>query len=41
MLKAENFIGRSKEQVEEFILNDVNPILEKYKNLVKDVELNV
>ena len=25
----------------EFILNDVNPILEKYKNLVKDVELNV
>ena len=41
VLKAENFIGRSKEQVEEFILNDVNPILEKYKNLVKDVELNV
>lgn len=41
VLKAENFIGRSKEQVEEFILNDVNPILEKYKNLVKNVELNV
>ena len=41
VLKAENFIGRSKEQVEDFILNDVNPILEKYKNLVKDVELNV
>lgn len=41
VLKAENFIGRSKEQVEEFILNDVNPILEKYKNLVKDVELIV
>ena len=41
VLKAENFIGRSKEQVEEFILNDVNPILEKYKNLVKDVELKV
>ncbi|KPU43882.1 adenylosuccinate lyase [Oxobacter pfennigii] len=42
ILKPENFIGRSKEQVEEFIVNYVNPALDKYKTLQGvDVEINV
>lgn len=42
ILKPENFIGRSPEQVEEFINNDIIPILNKYKELLgKTSTLNV
>ncbi len=41
ILKAENFIGRSKEQVEEFLINDVKPLLNNYKKLINNVDLNV
>ena len=34
ILVAENYTGRSGNQVVEFIENDVNPLLEKYKDLV-------
>lgn len=37
-----NFVGRAPKQVEEFLENDVKPILEKYKNdLGIEVEINV
>ena len=43
MMDPSNFIGRSVQQVEEFISEDVDPILEKNKDLIskKSQELNV
>ena len=42
LLKPEKFVGRSKEQTEEFLKDCVMPILEKYKfDKDNDVEINV
>lgn len=42
ILKPELFTGRSSEQVDEFIKTCVNPILEKYKNILNEkAELTV
>ena len=42
VMKPENFVGRAKEQVEDFLAENVNPIIEKNKNLLGiDVEINV
>ena len=42
-LNPDNLCGRAIHQVEEFISKDVNPILEKYKDLLSDddIEINV
>ncbi|MDO4719656.1 MAG: adenylosuccinate lyase [Peptostreptococcaceae bacterium] len=40
-LAPENFIGRSKEQVEELLREEVYPRLRSYDNLLEDVELKV
>ena len=41
-MKPENFVGRAPKQVEEFIENEVKPIIERYKNeLGMNVEINV
>ncbi len=42
LLNPSNFIGFAPEQTEEFLKQEVNPILEKYKNLIGiDTELKV
>ena len=41
VLKAENYIGRSEKQVEEFINEDVLPILESQNQAQISVEINV
>lgn len=42
ILNPVNFIGRSSEQVEEFISEHINPILEKNKDILNEqVEINV
>lgn len=42
LLKPEKFVGRSKEQTEEFLENCVTPILEKYGSEIgEDVEITV
>ena len=42
ILKPENFVGRAPEQVDEFLGEDVAPILDKYKDsLGIKVEINV
>lgn len=42
IMKPENFVGRAKEQVEDFLADHVNPIIEKNKNLLGvKVEINV
>jgi adenylosuccinate lyase len=42
ILNPVNFIGRSSEQVDEFISEHINPILEKNKNILNEkVEINV
>ena len=42
VLKPENFIGRAKEQTEEFLRDYVSPVLEKYKDVLgEEAELNV
>jgi adenylosuccinate lyase len=41
MLEPSKFIGRSKEQVEEFISEDIDPILQKYDISKDSKELNV
>lgn len=41
ILDSKNFIGRAPEQVDDFIAEEVMPILSKYKNLVSTAELNV
>lgn len=38
LIKPEKFTGRSKEQVETFIKGEVNPKIEKYKHLIKDID---
>ena len=41
-MKPENFVGRAPQQVDEFLRDDVQPILEKYKDdLGLKVEINV
>lgn len=40
-LNPENFIGRSKEQVEELLREEVYPRLRSYDNLLEDIELKV
>lgn len=42
VLKPENFIGRAKEQTEEFLRDYVSPVLEKYKDILgEEAELSV
>ena len=41
VLKPEGLCGRAVHQVEEFIENDVNPVLEKNKDLFKDINVEV
>lgn len=41
LLYPENFIGRAKEQVDEFLREEVYPILDSYENLPEDAELKV
>lgn len=42
ILKPEKFVGRSKEQTEEFLENDVKLVLEKYKGEIgEEVEITV
>ncbi len=42
ILLPENFIGRSKEQVEDFIVKIIKPLLEKNKDIIGiNIELNV
>ncbi len=40
-LNPENLCGRAPKQVEDFIANNVNPILEKYKDLIQNEEMEV
>ena len=41
-MKPENFVGRSPEQVDDFINDVISPILEKNKDLLGvEVEINV
>lgn len=42
IMQPENFVGRASEQTEEFLRNDVSPVLEKYRALLGvSVEINV
>ena len=42
VLKPENFIGRAKEQTEEFLRDYVSPVLDKYKDVLgEEAELSV
>lgn len=42
VLKPENFIGRAKEQTEEFLADYVSPVLDKYKDILgEEAILNV
>ena len=41
IMKPSNFVGRSPQQVEEFINEDVKPVLEKFSKLDISVELKV
>ena len=42
VLKPENFIGRAKEQTEEFLRDYVSPVLEKYRDVLgEEAELSV
>ena len=38
ILRPENLCGRAKNQVIDFLQNDVKPVIEKYSNLIKDVD---
>ena len=42
-LNPDNLCGRAPKQVEDFVEERVNPVLEKYKDLIndKDIEVNV
>ncbi|MGL5440612.1 MAG: adenylosuccinate lyase [Filifactoraceae bacterium] len=41
MLEHKNFIGRSIEQVDDFINNEINPIISKYEKLISKTNINV
>ena len=42
LLDPKTFVGRAPDQVVEFIKEEVNPILEKYKDIkISSVELNI
>ncbi|ACZ00815.1 adenylosuccinate lyase [Streptobacillus moniliformis] len=41
ILEAEKFIGYSKEQIEEFLSNDIKPILEKYKDEIIKISTEI
>lgn len=41
LLDPKKFIGRAPEQVVEFIESEIDPILNNYKNLISNAELNV
>jgi len=38
MMNPSNFVGRAPQQVEEYIAEEVDPILEKYKDIVSELE---
>ena len=41
ILNPDNLCGRAKNQVVDFIKNQVNPVLNKYRDLLKDINLEV
>ena len=43
ILNPDNLCGRAKNQVDEFIENQVNPVLERYKDFItnQNIEINV
>ena len=41
ILNPEKLCGRAKNQVTDFIEQEVNPVLEKYGNLIHDVDINL
>ena len=41
ILNPDNLCGRAKNQVVDFIENQVNPVLNKYTDLLKDINLEV
>ncbi len=41
-MKPENFVGRAPQQTQEFVDNEIQPILDKYSDLLGlDVEIKV
>ena len=40
-LNPDNLCGRAPHQVENFIKNEVDPVIEKYKDLIKDINIEV
>ena len=40
-LNPDNLCGRAPKQVEDFINTSVNPVLEKYGDLIKDITVEV
>ena len=41
ILKPENLCGRAKNQVTDFIMQEVNPVLEKYGSLIQNVDVKL
>ena len=41
ILNPDNLCGRAPRQVEDFIRNDVDPILEKYQDLISEIDIEV
>ncbi len=40
-LNPSNLCGRAPHQVEEYIENTVNPVIQKYEDLIKDINVEV
>lgn len=41
ILNPDNLCGRAPAQVEDFIREEVNPVIEKYADLIKDINVDV
>ena len=41
ILNPDHLCGRAPKQVEEFIKEEVDPILEKYKELIRNIDIEV
>ena len=41
ILNPDNLCGRAPRQVEEFIKQEVNPVLERYSDVIKDINVDV
>ena len=40
-LNPDHLCGRAPKQVEDFVEERVNPVLEKYRNIIKDTQIEV